>query len=136
MNVPYVLREIRSHGLGFVLRRRGIHAGSRRAMMNSALNAYEERQGRTWLRSNPVYVQIEPTTACNLGCTMCGRQTAWDELRRNTRYLPWQVFMKTVPFLQTAKNVALHGWGESLVHPELPEMANVAKRAGAIVDLT
>lgn len=136
MNIRYLLQEAQARGLPLLLRRRGLGRLSLRAVANAVLNRMEASVGRTRLISNPTTIQIEPTTACNLNCTICGRRTAWSALRGHQGFMPWETFLKTEPFLRTARRASLSGWGESLLHPNLPAMVRLAKRAGCMVSVT
>ena len=75
----------------------------------------------------PSQVALEVTNHCNLACTICphGRMT------RPKGLMPVESFKayvdKVAPF---AEFVYLYGIGESLIHPELPEMINYARQAG------
>jgi radical SAM protein with 4Fe4S-binding SPASM domain len=117
----------------FKLAKHGAARASLRSLANTALNETERRLGRSTLLSNPDIVHIEPTTACNLGCKMCGRSTFWKDLVDNSAHMQRETFLALVPFLKTARLAVLHGWGEPLLHPDLVWMVEICKDNGCMV---
>jgi len=113
---------------------RGVTRSSPRSLLNSALNELERKMGRTRLLSNPDLLHLEPTTACNLDCIMCGRSSAWKELAEHSAHMTKETFEKAIPFLKTARRVVLHGWGEPLLAPNFTWMVETAKKCGCWVD--
>ncbi len=80
------------------------------------------------------WVQVEPTTACNARCLYCPRTVlgeAWED-----RVLPLGKFRALLPDLARAGHVHLQGWGEPLLHPDLPAMIRLAREAGARTGIT
>lgn len=80
------------------------------------------------------WVQVEPTTACNARCLYCPRTVlgdAWED-----RFLPLEKFRALLPDLARAGHVHLQGWGEPLLHPDLPAMIRLAREAGARTGIT
>ena len=116
--------KLQKHGAGRV---------SYRSLANTALNEFERKFSRGYLYSNPDIVHIEPTTACNLGCKMCGRSTFWKDLVDNSAHMKRETFLSLVPFLKTARMAVLHGWGEPLLHPDLVWMIEICKQQGCMV---
>jgi len=119
--------------LRFKLAKHGASRASVGSLANTALNEAERRLGRSTLRSNPDIVHIEPTTACNLGCKMCGRSTHWKDLVDHSAHMPRETFLALTPFLRTARMAVLHGWGEPLLHPDLVWMVRTCKELGCMV---
>ncbi len=84
-------------------------------------------------RLNKLYVEI--TTSCNLNCHICVRH-AWREIIGT---MPLKTFrtligqLRTLPHMPT---IHLGGYGEPLMHPHFLEIVQVAKDAGACVELT
>lgn len=115
------------------LRKHGAGRASYGSLANTALNEVERRLGRGYLLSNPDIVHIEPTTACNLGCKMCGRSTFWKDLVDNSAHMQRETFLALLPFLKTARMAVLHGWGEPLLHPDLLWMIETCKAQGCMV---
>jgi len=115
------------------LRKHGAGRASYASLANTALNEAERRLGRGYLLSNPDIVHIEPTTACNLGCKMCGRSTFWKDLVDNSAHMTRATFLSLLPFLKTARMAVLHGWGEPLLHPDLLWMIETCKAEGCMV---
>jgi len=71
--------------------------------------------------------QIELTTRCPLLCTMCVKEGRTDYLQQD---MAVEDFERIVPYLAEVENVVLEGWGESLLHPRLPDIIRLAKKAG------
>ena len=88
--------------------------------------------GRSAAALSKIY--IEPTNQCNLDCRTCMRNV-WDEpLGKMTD----QTFSKIIQGLSqfsVTPSVFFGGFGEPLVHPDIIEMVQRAKRAGAEVEL-
>ncbi len=81
-------------------------------------------------------VQIEPTRACNLNCSICMRPYL-DSLGEN--FLPLEHFQKicdSVVSLQMFHYVGLHGWGEPLLNRQLFDMVRYAESVGLATNLT
>ena len=134
MAPPKKSRSSRLSRLRGAFRRGSIGRASTLSLANTALNRMEWSLGRTRLLSNPDTVMVEPTTACNLKCKMCGRQSAWKELARRPSNMRRETFSLLNPFLRTARLVVLHGFGESLMHADFAWMVRECKRHGCIVD--
>lgn len=69
--------------------------------------------------------QIEPTNACPFACTMCIRPT---RMTRKIGYMDLKLFKQVLDEVATytgparEKDIELFHFGESLLHPQLPEM--------------
>lgn len=86
------------------------------------------------LKPNLDWVQVEITTECSADCRYCPRHTYRD--RWIERRLPVETFRSLLPELEHVEHVHLQGWGEPLMHPDLPEMIRLAKNAGHQVGTT
>lgn len=78
----------------------------------------------------PAMLNIEPTNDCNLRCVMCAREKS----AHPVRYMPMKLFRRIMDEAREHGGVrwlALHKDGESLLHPDFPDMAAYAKRGGA-----
>lgn len=71
--------------------------------------------------------QIELTTRCPLRCKMCVREQCPGRPRED---MPVENFRKILPYLGQVESVVLEGWGESLLHPCLPQIVRLAKEKG------
>ncbi len=80
------------------------------------------------------WIQVEVTTRCNSRCGYCPR-AAWRD-RWVERDLPMGLLRELKPAMVGTGLVHLQGWGEPLLHPELPEMVRLAHRAGCRVSTT
>ncbi len=91
------------------------------------------RRHRTTLPYLPLRLWIEPTTFCNLRCVMCPNKTLPAE-KRGT--MDPALFRKIVDEAAGfVHEVNLTHRGESLLHPDFPEMAGYARRAGIVTKL-
>ncbi|MEE8329809.1 MAG: radical SAM protein [Thermodesulfovibrionia bacterium] len=79
-------------------------------------------------RKKPFYAwQIELTTRCPLKCKMCVREGFKDWHSGDMSY---DDFKKLTPYLKDVERVVLEGWGESLLHKNLPEILRLVKAEG------
>lgn len=76
-------------------------------------------------------LQIEPTRECNLNCKMCMRRN----LEGPVGSLSLDNFKKILDSYNF-RYVALHGWGEPLMNPELLGMVKYAESKGVHTNLT
>ncbi|MEA3223042.1 MAG: radical SAM protein [Thermodesulfobacteriota bacterium] len=76
-------------------------------------------------------LQIEPTRRCNLNCKICMRH----DLNETTASLSLEDFAKVLDS-SNFRHVALHGWGEPLLNPELFQMVKHAESKGVSTELT
>jgi len=82
----------------------------------------------------PYVLGLEPTTRCNLRCIMCPSPA----LKAPRGFMAMDLYQK---ILRQAKDGGAHrfrfvGLGEPLLHPELPAMVHLAKRAGIYTEIT
>lgn len=77
---------------------------------------------------------IEPTSLCNLNCSMCFRHNWFDEalgsMSQETTAKLYDIFQ--IPTLET---VFFGGMGEPLMHPQIHEMIRTAHSAGKRTEL-
>ena len=76
-------------------------------------------------------LQIEPTRRCNLNCKICIRPNL-DELTASLSLKDFRKVLDSSNF----RHVALHGWGEPLLNPELFQMVKYAESQGVSTELT
>ena len=79
-------------------------------------------------------VYVEPTTACNLRCRICVRNS-WSE---PVGYMEMATYRRLVDGLRVVpslRTVAFWGFGEPLLHPDIVEMVALAKELGAKTEL-
>ncbi|AEH06066.1 radical SAM protein [Methanothermococcus okinawensis] len=77
----------------------------------------------------PKVLQIETTNDCNSNCKICMRSY----LKRPVGYMNFEDFKK-LP-LKDFNEVALHGWGECLLHPDLFKMVSYVHSLGVKTSL-
>lgn len=109
------------------------HADGRRLSWKRRANVYlnrlESARLRTRLWSRPWHVIVEPTNACNLRCPYCF--TGAGGRGRKVGRLPLATFRRVLDEIgDYLIDVELFGWGEPLLHPELPEMVRLAASRG------
>lgn len=98
---------------------------------------FHPRRVAQWLAGEdvyPIYVEISPTGACNQRCTFC----ALDYVGYPPRSLDTALLMERLSEMGRlgVKSVMFGGEGEPLLHPDLADIVNHAKRAGLDVALT
>lgn len=92
---------------------------------NLYLNRLEAARLRTRLWSRPWHLIVEPTNACNLRCPYCF--TGAGGRGRKVGRLPVDAFRRVLDEIgDYLVDVELFGWGEPLLHPDLPEMIRAA----------
>ncbi|GAB4482778.1 MAG: tungsten cofactor oxidoreductase radical SAM maturase [Anaerolineae bacterium] len=82
---------------------------------------------------NKLYVEI--TTACNLDCQMCVRR-AWHEPIGTMPLATFASLMDQVRELPAPPIIHLGGYGEPMAHADFLEIVQLAKAAGARVEMT
>lgn len=82
------------------------------------------RLARTNCTGKPWSAKIEPTNICNLQCTYCPREDAPYGLGM----MPLENFQRLVDEIKEHTFIiAIHLWGEPLLHKQLPEMIRYAR---------
>ncbi len=106
---PHRVRRIRRYGR------------YRKAQRQLALIREEIEQGRTRLKSRPVYMNLEPGPLCNLRCKFCCTANGISTLKREL-LLP-ETFQRIVRHLpmDSLYEVNLYNWGEPFLNPHLLE---------------
>ena len=80
------------------------------------------------VNTNPIYVQMEPTSYCNLACKFCGREKAINK----PEHLSLEDFKKFIDVVKPMK-LAMSGSGEPMINPDLFDMVRHAKESGCSV---
>ncbi len=107
----------------------------KRLRSRQILNALWSRlEGRLRVRkplSYPFALQIEPTTHCQLNCSLCPRLRAIS--RNGPGHMEWYQYEKLLrevgPYLIV---IALWQWGEPLLHPRIIDMVRLAHEYGVL----
>jgi len=103
---------------------RGMRWGKRLNLIKSGLNLVR-RPLRPW--GMPLHMQFELANYCGLHCPVC--PTGTGEMARPRQAMSPHLFRSVMaevgPYLLT---VSLWGWGESLLHPALPEILKAARQ--------
>lgn len=77
----------------------------------------------------PFVLQIEPTSLCNLACTLC--PTGRHELNRPYRHMRFNEFKSLIDNMERyLLFLILWDWGEPLMNPELPSIIRYASERG------
>ncbi len=79
-------------------------------------------------------VYIEPTSACNLACLTCMRNT-WDEAMGNLTMETFEHILDGLKAFDPVPAVFFGGFGEPLAHPRIGEMVAGVKALGGQVEL-
>jgi Fe-coproporphyrin III synthase len=75
----------------------------------------------------PEHVNIEISTACNLKCKMCKRET----IDFGNQLMPYATFTRIIDRLpKEVKLLSFGGYGEMLLHPKFFDMVSYAKARG------
>ncbi|MBE0425887.1 MAG: radical SAM protein [Nitrospirae bacterium] len=87
------------------------------------------------LKGRPfIAFQIEPTSRCQLKCTICSRTVFSNEWVNGD--MPLSVYKKISKYFHLVDDIHLQGWGEPLLHPNLFDMIQIAKAANCKTSLT
>lgn len=82
----------------------------------------------------PYVIMIDPCDACNFLCKFCPTNISKEKLELRHKRMPLELFKKIVDdlkeFPEKIKAIDLYGFGEPLLHPELPEMISYLKQSG------
>lgn len=84
------------------------------------------------INHQPVSLQLEPNTRCNLRCLMC--EHSFDDL--NKPDLSYDQFVSIIDQFPYLKNLTLQGLGEPLLNQDLIKMIKAAKQRNIRVSLT
>ncbi|MDR1911872.1 MAG: radical SAM protein [Helicobacteraceae bacterium] len=99
---------------------------SENRVKNTIVNQEEMKSGASALTSKPQRFVFEMTSACNLNCAMCGRNSADFKA---TRFDPaWLAKFNGVA--SEVEEVTLMGWGEPTVHPQFNDFLHWASARG------
>ncbi len=85
---------------------------------NRNLNKTEFNAGLSALESKPIWMQIEPTTLCNIYCRMCREQVEnkkWGKLADPNLF----THIYNSGWLKYLKLLDMNGWGETFLHPNI-----------------
>lgn len=81
------------------------------------------------MSSYPLMLQIEPTTHCNLECTMCANPIS----RRKKHHMSFEDFKRIIDRAPFLKKVSLVGAGEPLMNPAIFDMISYARSKGIAI---
>jgi MoaA/NifB/PqqE/SkfB family radical SAM enzyme len=83
--------------------------------------------------SIPSHIDIEISTACNLSCKMCKRET----IDFGNKLMPYERYIEIVNRLpKGVQMLSFGGYGEMLLHPRFNEMVRYAKTKGFFTQTT
>ncbi len=95
---------------------------------NLLLNIAESSLRVGMPRSYPAFLQLEPTTHCQLTCVHCPRPRTISARPGHMDWTRYEALMREIgPYLIA---VALWQWGEPLLHPRMADMVALAKQYG------
>ena len=92
----------------------------------------ETSRGLLLHRKDPVLarVYVEPTSACNLSCRTCVRNS-WSEPMGTMSMEVYRRLIEGLRGVPSLKKMSFWGFGEPLLHPHIVEMVAMAKRLEA-----
>lgn len=93
---------------------------------------YDLRFKKNKVLANPIFLQLEPTSRCNLKCKMCEHSFK----RFHKQDLSFEQFKHIINQLPFLKSLTLQGLGEPLLNLELFKMIKEAKQRDIRVGLT
>lgn len=84
----------------------------------------------------PEHVHIEPTNACNLRCVHCHQSGEGGRFTKQRGMMDFSVYQKIIDEIKNVSGrVTLNQHGEPLLHPNILDMVNYAKKSGLSVSL-
>lgn len=98
---------------------------------------YHPKEVYNWFAHNsvnaPVYVEISPVNYCNQKCIFCGLDAWHGKEKLNTKTLEATILELAQ---MGTKSIMFAGAGESLLHPDLPEIVKLANDHKVEVSIT
>ncbi len=79
-------------------------------------------------------VYVEPTSACNLRCRICMRNS-WSEPMGSMEMATYRRLVDGLRGVPSLRTIAFWGFGEPLLHPNIVEMVALAKELGSKTEL-
>lgn len=79
--------------------------------------------------SSPMFLQIEPTTRCNLNCEMC-------YVRKTGKNMDFGLFKKIIDQSKSAAHIHFQGLGEPLMNTDIFKMMEYVKKKGIETSIT
>jgi len=79
-------------------------------------------------------VYVEPTSACNLRCRICMRNS-WSEPVGSMEMATYRRLVDGLRGVPSLRTIAFWGFGEPLLHPNIVEMVALAKELGSKTEL-
>lgn len=83
------------------------------------------------LKNKPVTAQLEPTSECNLRCSMCIRDKVGVPIGR----MSFDDFKKILNRLDSLFKLGISGQGELFLHPQIFDMIEYANKRGIVVNI-
>ncbi len=96
---------------------------------NVELHIREMDEGAVRLESAPLSLQVEPTSICNLHCTICGRE-AWDSTKNPPGEMPPWVIDAVTPILPSVSELLVGGYAEATLSKTMWPLLKAALDAG------
>jgi radical SAM protein with 4Fe4S-binding SPASM domain len=98
---------------------------------NLCLFIYSRFMKRTKVSHLPFYIMIEPTSRCNIKCSMCKRSLFG--FNREEKDMPYEKFTSIIDKLTSSLvGIAFWNYGEPLLNSELPKMIKYVTKKGII----
>jgi MoaA/NifB/PqqE/SkfB family radical SAM enzyme len=116
-----------------LIRERGIREAVNYAKFRAtyAVHSWPVAWAINRLNPYPYLIEVEPTTHCNLRCTMC-ENTYWKEERQHMRFADFLYILNQFPRLAW---IGFTGIGESLTNPDYLQMCKLVKDRGIYLEM-
>ncbi|MBI2303822.1 MAG: radical SAM protein [Chloroflexi bacterium] len=95
-----------------------LRRGKGRYLVNLSFAQLGARLLPAYLLSQPTHLQIEPTTACNLDCLICGRH----QFTRRSKNMSLPEFRRIIAQFPFLRSVSIQGFGEPLLNKDIYSM--------------
>lgn len=108
-----------------------VKRGNSKEIANAFQNIYNINLEPAKVMGEPLFIQIEPTTFCNLKCVMCLSPGP----NRQKTHLKAKEFSNLLEKLRFVQKISLVGIGEPLLNPDLPVIIKTAKDRSIMIGI-
>jgi SAM-dependent methyltransferase/MoaA/NifB/PqqE/SkfB family radical SAM enzyme len=109
---------------------------SRSAFLNFLRSKYSRLNGNLITNSLPYHILIDPSSCCQLRCSMCMDPTDPNRRIRNSTLMSPELYASLLDELgDNLFMISLYNWGEPLLNPHLSEFIELAKQHDIFVDI-
>ncbi len=93
--------------------------------LNHVVAAVAVRRKPSRAFSWPRFLQVEVSSRCNMACSQCARSTLGSPSRQGL--MPLDLFGRVLDQFRHVEGLTLHGLGEPLLNPGVPDMVRMAR---------